>query len=115
MTMTDKQLRFAYSEAANYTDPDAFASDILLSAMFLPPEDETANLDTAQLENLYHIWHVANDPFKVLLRSIGITQTRCAERFCIPLRTVQHWALGERACPSYVRLMMAELTGYMTR
>ena len=50
-------------------------------------------------------------PFRDLLKAIGLTQTECSRRFEIPLRTVQHWAGGDRECPSYVRLMMAELTG----
>lgn len=40
--MTSKQITLAAQEAPNYSDPDAFVSDMLLSAAFLPPEDETA-------------------------------------------------------------------------
>jgi len=50
-------------------------------------------------------------PFRDLLKAMDLTQTECCRRFEIPLRTVQHWANGDRECPSYVRLMMAELTG----
>lgn len=48
-------------------------------------------------------------PFRDLLAMLGLTQSECARRFGIPLRTVQSWALGERQCPAYVRRMMAEL------
>lgn len=47
--------------------------------------------------------------FRDFLAALGLTQTECARRFSIPLRTVQHWAAGDRDCPAYVRLMMAEL------
>ena len=48
-------------------------------------------------------------PFRDFLRALGMTQTQCSRRFDIPLRTVQHWSAGDRECPSYVRMMMAEL------
>ncbi len=107
--MTDKQIYTAYGEAFNYSDPDAFASDIVLS--LTDSEDPSKEVDTALFEQLRVLWHVANDPFKSLLEIIGITQTKCATRFCIPLRTVQGWALGERPASSYIRIMMAELSG----
>ena len=106
--MTDTQLTLAFSEAPHYTDPDAFGSDLLLSSAFLP-EDEAAEPDTALLPALRTIWHVANDPFRDFLKLLGLSQTSCARHFCIPLRTVQSWALGERTPPDYVRLMMAEI------
>lgn len=44
-----------------------------------------------------------------LLKKHGMTQTGFARRFNIPLRTVQHWCLGERSCPPYVIAMAAEI------
>jgi len=107
--MTDKQFYTLYGEAANYSDPDAFASDVALS--LLPPDNPEQEVDIALVDQLHVLWHVANAPFKDLLALLGLNQTQCAVRFCIPLRTVQGWALGERQAPPYVRLMMAELTG----
>jgi len=54
---------------------------------------------------------IATLSFRDLLKEMHMTQTECSRRFEIPLRTVQHWALDERQCPLYVRLMMAELAG----
>lgn len=51
--------------------------------------------------------------FRDLLSMAGLSQSECSRRFHIPLRTVQNWARGENTCPSYVRLMMAELTGLL--
>ncbi len=107
--MTDKQIYTLYGEASNYTDPDSYASDASLS--LLDPDDPGQEADMALFEQLRILWYVANDPFKGLLNLMGLTQTECSIRFCIPLRTVQGWALGERTAPPYVRLMMAELTG----
>ncbi len=111
--MTNEQLTLAFSEACNYTDEDAFVSDLALSAAFLPPEDPDAQLDPALPEQLRRIWTVARAPFRELLGELGLTQSACSRRFAIPLRTVQGWTLGERACPPYVRLMLAQLVGYV--
>lgn len=107
--MTDKQIYRLYGEAANYTDPDAFASDAALS--LLDPDDPDQEVNIALAGHLNELWHVANDPFKSLLERMGLNQTQCSTRFCIPYRTVQGWAGETRSAPPYVRLMMAELTG----
>lgn len=109
--MTDKQIYQLFGETANYADPDAFASDAALS--LLDPDDPGQEVDLAVFEQLRTLWHVANDPFKGLLERMGLRQTQCSVRFCISLRTVQHWANEDRACPPYIRLMMAEATGLL--
>ncbi len=107
--MTDKQIYSAYGETANYSDPNAYASDVVLS--LLDPDDPGQEVDLALAEQLRILWHVANDPFKEILQRMGLSQTQCATRFCIPLRTVQDWAGDRRICAPYLRLMMAEATG----
>lgn len=109
--MTDKHIWRLYEEAANYTDPDAFASDAVLS--LLDPDDPGQEVEMASFDQLRTLWHVANDSFKALLTRIGLNQTQCAIRFCIPLRTVQGWAGEQRTPPPYLRLMMAEATGVL--
>lgn len=109
--MTDKQIYRLYGEAASYTDPDAFASDAALS---LPdPGRPGQEVDVDLFEQLHTLWHVFNDPFKDLLSRMGLNQTQCATRFCIPLRTVQDWVGERRTPPPYVRLMMAESIGML--
>lgn len=49
------------------------------------------------------------DSVKKLREEYGLTRQQLAELFSIPLRTVQSWELGERACPVYLFLMMEEL------
>lgn len=113
--MTDTQITHAFSEAHNYTDPDAFISDLLLSAAFLPPDDPEADPDLTQADALRRIWQAAILPFKALLTEMGLTQTSLSKRYGIPLRTVQDWA-GERRTPSlWLRLMLADLAGWLER
>lgn len=107
--MTDKEIYAYFGEAANYADPAAYASDVALSLM--DPEDPDQDVDTATVEQLMKLWRVANDPFRVLLDSMGLSLSQCSARFCIPYRTVQDWAAERRSCAPYIRLMMAELTG----
>lgn len=107
--MTNKEIYHFFCETGNYTDPDAYASDVALS--LLGPDDPEQEVDMELFEHLRTLWHVANDPFKTLLERMGINQAQCSVRFCIPLRTVQDWAGERRTPPPYVRLMMAELTG----
>ena len=49
------------------------------------------------------------DSFSEFLKAVGLTQSELSRRFEIPLRTVQGWALGERACPPYIIKMMSEI------
>lgn len=109
--MNDKQIYCLFGETSNYTDPDAFASDAVLS--ILDPDDPSKDVDMTVFEQLHILWHIANDPFKNLLDRMNLNQTQCSIRFCIPLRTIQGWACNERQTPAYIRLMMAEATGLL--
>lgn len=109
MKLTDKMIFAFWGETENYTDPNAFASDTALSVLDLDDPDQEIDMDL--FEQLCTLWHVANDPFRELLKLIGLNQSQCSIRFCIPIRTVQGWAENKRCCPKYIRLMMAECTG----
>ena len=109
--MTDKQIYTYFGETANYTDPDAFASDVAMS--LLNPEDPDQEADIELVEQLRILWHVARDPYKDFFRLLGLSQTQVSIRYCIPLRTVQRWAAEDNTPPVYVRLMMAEAAGIL--
>lgn len=47
-----------------------------------------------------------------LVRTSGMTQTKFAERFMIPLRTVQNWCGGQRTMPRYEKFMFAVILGF---
>lgn len=113
--MTESQITHAFSEAPNYQDPDAFISDLILSAAFVPPDDPEAIPDLTKAEPLRRIWQAANLPFKALLAELGHTQTGLSRRYGIPLRTVQGWAGETRTPPLWLRLMLADLAGWLDR
>ena len=46
---------------------------------------------------------------------MGLTQTGLSRRYGIPLRTVQDWAGERRTPPHWLRLMLADLAGWLDR
>ena len=109
--MNDTQLTLAINEAPNYTDPDAFVSDILLSAAFIEPGDDDAQPDLSQIDDLRTVWTVVAAPFRDYLALLGMGQSELSRTHHVPLRTVQNWAIGATSCPTYARIMLAQLHG----
>lgn len=106
--MTDKQFYHAFREAQQYSDPDAFASDVALSDIF---PGITAEDLPALAEELRHVWRYAHITVREIVQHTGLSQTDFAQRFVIPLRTIGNWCTGTSACPAYTRLMLARLCG----
>lgn len=105
--MTDKQFYAAFRAAQQYSDPDAFASDVALDIFpDVAPEDLPA-----LAEELRHVWRYAHITVREIVQHTGLSQTDFAARFAIPLRTLQRWVSGDRDCPPYVRLLLAKLCG----
>lgn len=111
--MTDNQMYTLFSDAGQQPR-DAYISDWALSSMFTADGAEAAPVDMELVEQLGRLWDAVNVPFDRLLQLLGLNITQCHRRFCIPYRTVQNWSLGERKAPEYLRLMMAESTGWLT-
>ena len=53
------------------------------------------------------------DAEKERLSNIGLSQTAFAKQAGIPRRTVQDWCGEKRACPTYVRFLLAEHYGLL--
>ena len=106
--MTDKQFFQAFREAQQYSDPDAFASDVALSDIF--PGVAYEDLPSL-VEELHHVWLYAHITVREIVQHTGLTQSNFAQRFAIPLRTLESWLGGTSACPPYTRLMLAKLCG----
>ena len=105
--MTTATRATLYSEAHNYTDRDAYISDLALSSIWGDAPD--ADVPAARLELLGKVYDAAHATVQSLLEQHHMTQTDFARYFCIPLRTVQDWYAGRRACPAYVLTMAAEI------
>lgn len=108
--MNDKQIYFAFSEAGNYKDVDAFISDISLSSAM-----EDITITDTLLEQLRNIWKCYHYSIKEISEITGLSQTQISTRYMIPLRTVQHWFNGDREIPMYIKLMVCENLGLWKR
>lgn len=111
--MTDKQFNLCAAEAAEYTDLDAYISDMALSSVWGDPQDTAISSDRiTQLGNIYDAVHRS---VKDIAKDAGLSQRKLAERFCIPYRTMENWCSLTNACPPYVRMMMQECLGLLHR
>lgn len=111
--MTDKQFYFCVAEAANYTDRDAYVSDLALSSIW--GDAESADIPAGRMSALGEIYDAAHRSVRDIVQAAGMTQCAFASHFCIPLRTVEDWCCCRRECAAYVRLMMQECLGLLHR
>ena len=109
--MTDKQRMFCLSEVSNYTDRDAYVSDLALDIIWGDKDDD--DIPEERIESLRVLWSADNRDVRAICTASGLSQLGLAERFCIPYRTVEDWCRGVRTPPDYVRLMMQELLGLL--
>lgn len=107
--MTIIQYHTAVTEAVNYSDRDAYISDLALSDVW--GDAENAEIPAERLEVLGQIWDACRRSVKDIAVAAGMSQRKLAERFCIPYRTVEDWRPGQHECSVYIRLMMQELLG----
>lgn len=114
--MTDKQFSICVSEVDNYSDRDAYVSDLALSSIW---EDEGAEIPQSRIDTLGQIWDAVKRSPRDILEAAGMTQAGFAERFCIPRRTVESWCsrseAERREAPVYVRLLIQEQLGLLSR
>lgn len=114
--MTDKQYNICVTEAQNYTDREAYISDLSLSSMWGDgPEDD---IPTALIEQLGSIYDAVHRSVKEIAAEAGISVRAMAIRFYIPIRTAESWCGttdAARQCPLYTRLMMQECLGLLSR
>lgn len=76
------------------------------------PDDASDCVDLdAEKERLSNIWDLAHLSMRELVSRTRLSQTTFAKQAGIPLRTVQDWCCEKRACPAYVRFLLAEHYG----
>ena len=109
--MTDTIFAAAWAEALSgaYADRDAYISDWALSSIWGDAED--AEIPQERIDVLGGIWDAAHLSIKDIRAAAGLSRPAFAEHLLIPYRTVQAWELGDRSCPDYLRLLLAEHFG----
>lgn len=110
--MTTKQYYFCVSAVANYSDPDAYVSDLALSTIW--DDAPEAPIPPDRLDQLRSIYVAANRTVREIVAAAGMTQAAFAEHFCIPRRTVEDWCRGIAKCPLYTRLLVQQSLGLFT-
>lgn len=106
--MTDTQFSFCVRECANYTDLDAYVSDLALSTIW----GDNAPAATVRF-GLRSLYTAVNRTPKEIVAASGLSQTAFAERYCIPRRTVENWCSGVNECPLYTRLLLQRAEGLL--
>ena len=114
MTASDRYTLI--SAAAETDDLETYLAEWSTSIIFMDPEDESDPDWDMIVQTLTQIYNAVHMSVKELLKAADLTQAAAAERFCIPLRTLNNWCVPgaqHRECPLYTKLMMAELIGLM--
>ena len=77
--------------------------------MMTIPDDAEGCVDfDAEGKRLERFWDVAHMNVRDMVEALNMSQTDFANGANIPLRTIQNWCSGERQCPDYIRLLLAE-------
>lgn len=109
--MTINQYHLAITEIVNYTDRDAFVSDLALSSAF--QEDSDLSVTASELVLIWEAYYMT---IRDMRTAACLSRTEFSRRFCIPIRTIENWECtgsNARECPVYVRLLVAEALGLM--
>ena len=73
---------------------------------------EVTNDEKQAVEIIKKIHHITHIKPRDLIAESGMSQTKFAARFLIPLRTVQNWSGGQRTMPRYEKFMFAVILGF---
>lgn len=107
--MNLKQYQVCIRELPNYTDADAYVSDLALSSIFGDgPED---GMPAGRIQQLQTIYKAAGMTVPEIAKTAGLNITQMSARFAVPYRTMQDWFSGARSCSLATRLMMLECLG----
>lgn len=110
--MTLKQYQFCIRELPEYTDTDAYVSDLCLSSIWGDgPEDD---IPAERISQLRTIFHAASRTVPEIASMAGLNIANMSARFAVPYRTMQDWFSGARVCSLAIRLMMQECLGIYT-
>lgn len=110
--MTNQQFIACVAETQNYTDRDAYISDLSLSSMWGDSED--APVPEQRIEDLGQIWDAAHRSFRDIAAAAGISVRQLAMRYAIPRRTAENWASGANEPQLHELLAIQQCEGLLT-
>lgn len=108
--MTHEQFYTVVSEIGNYTDRDAYISDLSLSSIW----GDSADLPAIAYD-VGRIWDACHMSTKELRAVTGLSQVAFGRRFLIPRRTVENWESTKvpNECHLYIRMLIADVLGLL--
>ena len=114
--MTPVQYSVCVQSAADYTDPDAYVSDLSTSSIW--GDAETSTIPADRLDALREIYTACHRSVMDIVQLSGMSRAAFARKHCIPVRTVINWCLPDtsqehRDCPLYVRLLLQRAEGLL--
>lgn len=118
MKTNDANFSLLWGEALTAADQSAYVSDWRARSSLWGDDPEPADIPAERIEYLDRLWIIAHMSVRDMCKAAGLSQAAFAQRFCIPLRTVENWCCSgpsARACPDYIRLMMAQFLGLIER
>lgn len=113
VTLPDKLFYELFGSAIETAARDAYVSDWALSSAW--GDDPETEIPAARIEALGQLWDAAHLTIRDIRAHTGLSQAAFAVRYCIPRRTVENWESGDRQCPDYLRLLLAQAVGLYTR
>ena len=110
MKIKHQRFKEIVTEAEAQPDRDLFLVEYGVPEWLL--NEVTDNEVQPAVELITRIHTVVYMTSAELVKTSGMTQTKFAERFMIPLRTVQNWCGGQRAMRQYEKFMFAVILGF---
>ncbi|PWM78653.1 MAG: hypothetical protein DBY32_04015 [Phascolarctobacterium sp.] len=104
--MTDKLFNHLWLNALEQPNLDLYIGEYGYPDWF----DEISRDAGEVVNTLTKIHRVAHMDIREIIGLVG-TQPQFAEKFCIPVRTVEGWCSGGRTCADYLRLLFARQLG----
>ena len=110
--MTNAQFYRAASEAAEYTDRNAYISDLTLSSMW--DAAPGSGIPQRRVDDLGRIYDAAHRTVRDIAAAKGVSVRQLALRHAIPQRTVEDWSAGRSVPSLWVLLLLQEAEGLLT-
>lgn len=107
--MTDRLFNRLWLDALEQPNRDMYIGEYGYPDWF----DEISTDAGEVVRILGSIHDVAHMSVKDIISRAGLSQAKFAVKFCIPKRTVEQWAAGERKCADYLRLLLCRQLGFM--
>lgn len=111
--MDDNRFCLLWNAALETADREEYVSEWALSSTWGSPED--AAIPEERIKALGAIWDMAHARVRDIRAYTGLTRTDFALRYLIPYRTIENWERGDNQCPDYIRLLLAQATGFYHR